>query len=239
VVDGRLIASQPFPQEPGWLAFVVPADPGRPPLSDVRLRFSALIPVAQVVPVSILVRSAGQETGDFAHIYVNGADFSPNRRGYNLVALDPDDGRLLAAAAFDTHADPDAGARLAAWVRELPAGAIVAAAVRDEASMNLSQEAVTALRSLGATVDLRGRFRWGHAFLGVVGAAAGTALEAMDGVRLTQVSVGLPASAPEVAAALVQVAIGHQEFQKARWGRSQLCSNSTRVTVASHSWCPW
>ena len=56
-------------------------------------------------PVHITVRSAGKDTGDFGHIYVNGVDLSPNQRGYNLVALDPTTGDLLEAAAFDTH-DP-------------------------------------------------------------------------------------------------------------------------------------
>jgi hypothetical protein len=219
IVDGRKIASRPLAQEFGWLAFDVPADPARPPLSDIRLRFSELADVAQAVgsgpwpigrtgttnPASLLVRSAGQETGDFAHIYVDGVDISPNRRGYNLAALAPDDGRVLSVAAFDTHADATAGVRLAAWVRGLPAGALVAGAVRDEASMNLNAEAVQALRSLGATFDLRGYFRWGHAFVGIVGTAPGTANEAWEGMTPAQVSLGLPVSAPQVAAALKEV----------------------------------
>ena len=66
--------------------------PGRPPLSDVRLHFGVLAPVSAVdgrpwpggpagiaSPVSLLVRSAGEETGDFAHIYVNGVDVASNR----------------------------------------------------------------------------------------------------------------------------------------------------------------
>ena len=56
-------------------------------------------------PVHITVRSAGKNTGDFGHIYVDGVDVSPNQRGYNLAAIDPATGALLAAAAFDTH-DP-------------------------------------------------------------------------------------------------------------------------------------
>ena len=83
----------------------------------------------------------------------------------------------------------------------------MAGAVKDEASMNLSRPAVEALASLGVAADLRGRFRWGHAFVGAAGAPAGTALEAIDGVRTAQVSVGLPVSAPQVAAALVEVSI--------------------------------
>ena len=207
VVDGREADVQVLPEAPTWLTFRFPADPGRPPLSDVRLRFAKTVPYREWaqrldgVPVSLLVRSAGQETGDFGHIYADGAERSLNRRGYNLVALSPD-GRVLDSTNFDTHADPAANTRLAAWVAALPVGTRVAGAARDEASLNLTQEGVDALRSLGVGGDLRGHFRWGHAFIGQKGDAAGTAREAMDGVRPVQLSLGLPLSATEAAAAV-------------------------------------
>jgi Interleukin-like EMT inducer len=221
VVNGREIASGLMPDQPGWLVLDVPSAPDRPPLSDVRLRFTKLVPVPELPPehwavgktgvespVSILARSAGEETGDFAHIYVNGVDLSPGERGYNLVALDPRDGGILGRGAFDTHSDPKAGFRLAAWVEGLPSGSIVVGAVRDEASMSLSEEAMAALKSLGVEMDLRGHFRWGHAFIGSIGAPSGSAVEALDGIRPAQVSVGLPASAPQIAAWLSDVAVG-------------------------------
>ena len=74
--------------------------------------------------------------------------------------------------------------------------------------MSLSQEAVSALKSLGVATDLRGHFRWGHAFIGATGAPAGSAVEALDGVRPAQVNVGLPVSAPQVAAWLSDVTVG-------------------------------
>jgi hypothetical protein len=221
ITDGREIGSLALSEHFDWLAFALPADPGRPVLSDVRLRFSALVPIEQVGqgpwPVgktqaeseaSLLVRSAGEETGNFAHIYVEGKDLATGGRGYNLVALDPANGQLLASAAFDTHGDPRASSELASWVAGLPPGAIVAGAVKDEASMNLNGEAIEALQSLGVATDLRNRFRWGHAFVGAVGAPSGTASEALDGIRPAQVSVGLPVSNPEVAAAIAGVALG-------------------------------
>jgi hypothetical protein len=221
VVNGREIASGLMPDQAGWLALDVPGAPDRPPLSDVRLRFSGLVPVAELSegrwavggtgaqsPVAILARSAGEETGDFAHLYVDGVDLSPNERGYNLIALEPLYGEVVATAAFDTHADPAAGARLAAWVEGLPPGSIVAGAVRDEASMSLSEEALSALRSMGVATDLRGRFRWGQAFIGATGAPAGSAVEALDAIRPAQASVGLPVDAPKVAAWMSGVAVG-------------------------------
>ena len=220
IVDGRPVATQPLSTERSLLAFDLPSDPARPPLSDVRLRFAALTPAAKTsgsdqaarptgIPglSSLVVRSAGQETGDFAHIFADGADLSPNRRGYNLVAWNPGDGRLLGADAFDTHGDPTASARLAAWVRALLPGAVVAGAVRDEASMNLGGDAIDALRSLGVATDLRNHFRWGHAFIGAVGSAPGSAHEQASGLSVAQVAAGLPITAPQVAAALVEATI--------------------------------
>jgi hypothetical protein len=220
IVDGQPVATQPLSTERSLLTFDLPSDPARPPLSDVRLRFAVLAPVAQAagsaqaakqtgIPgvSSLVVRSAGQETGDFAHIFADGADLSPNRRGYNLVAWNPGDGRLLGADAFDTHGDPTASARLAAWIAGLSPGAVVAGAVRDEASMNLGPDAIDALRSLGVAADLRNHFRWGHAFIGAAGATPGSAHEQASGLSVAQVAAGLPITAPQVAAALVEAAI--------------------------------
>jgi hypothetical protein len=214
VVDGQVAGTEPLPESPAMLVFALPADPARPTLSDVRLRFAqmASLPtwgerLSAAGPVGLLVRSAGQETGDFAHIYVDGVEQSSGGRGYNLVALDGRDGTVLAAASFDTHADPAANARLAQWVAALPADAWVAGAVRDEASLNLSDEGVAALRSLGVQADLRGYFRWGHAFIGRTGAGATPATEMLDGWRVAEVSFRLPVSSPAVAAALGGVRI--------------------------------
>ncbi len=208
VVDGQPVGTAPLPARRGWLAFDLPRTATRPPLSDVRLRFSALVPTTRVAAsLSLVVRSAGQETGDFAHVYVNGVDRAANQRGYNLVALDPASGHVLATAVFDTHADETADQRLAAWVNALPAGVLVAVAVRDEASFRLRQAGVDALRILGARTDLRGHFRWGHVLIGTKGAAVGAVPEEASGWRVAQAAIGLPVTAPQVAAALVGVQI--------------------------------
>ncbi len=51
-------------------------------------------------------------------------------------------------------------------------------AVRDDASRFLTDRAVAALASLGSAVDLRTTPGYGHALIGVKGAAAGAAAEA-------------------------------------------------------------
>ena len=123
--------------------------------------------------VSLLVRSAGQEVGDFAHFWLNGVDVAGGERGYNLVALDTQ-GVVLGQGTFDTLAGAEASAAMAAWLDQWPPGTVIAGAVADEASLNLGQDAVDALGRLGVLTDLRDRFRWSHAFIGVAGAAPGT-----------------------------------------------------------------
>jgi hypothetical protein len=152
--------------------------------------------------VHLYVRSAGLEVGWFAHLYVDGRDVSPGERGYNLAVVDPATGEVRAAAAFDTHGDEAAAHALAAFLDAVPGGMLVLGAVNDEASLRLTEEAVQALRSVGVQGDLRGKFRWGHAFIGAKGAAPGQALEGMDLLRPVSLAVGQALAEPRVAGAL-------------------------------------
>ncbi|HEY51902.1 MAG TPA: hypothetical protein G4N94_00395 [Caldilineae bacterium] len=158
-------------------------------------------------PANIVVRSAGKDTGDFGHIYIDGIDHSPNRRGYNLVALDPGSGSLLAAANFDTH-DPllaDESTRMAAWIDALPVGTIVAGAVRDAAALNLQPDAIAALHGLGVQSDIRGHIRRAHGFVGVKGAAPGSAAAATSDLWPVTVTVGDGLTEPTPAFALLEM----------------------------------
>jgi hypothetical protein len=134
------------------------------------------------------VLSVGQPQGSASSIQLNGVELAPDRRGYNLVALDGS-GALVGAEVFDTFAATAEAHRLATWVARLPPGTIVAGAVRDESSGQLTAEAVAALRTLGATGDMRERFREAHAFVGVKGAAPGSAVEAL-GPRPIELRIG-------------------------------------------------
>ena len=87
----------------------------------------------------------------------------------------------------------------------VPEGRIVAVAASDEASRLLSEQAVEALRGIGAQDDLRDRFRWGHAIIGVQGATECTALEAMDWMRPVAVVAGEGATEPGLAAAFAEI----------------------------------
>jgi hypothetical protein len=172
--------------EPNVIAFAL----------DYQRRAPALGPAHKLgstgvtVPVDVLVRSSGQPYGDTASIRVGIGELAPNRRGYNLVALEPT-GRIQDRAVFDTFGDPAASGALARWVEALPAGTIVLGAVKDDASARLNAAAVAAFATLGVHGDLRGAHRESHAFIGLKGARPGSALEA-SGPRAVEVRLGEP-----------------------------------------------
>jgi len=189
-------------------------------LNEIVLRFDSLAPVASVhegdfaigktstqSPASIVAYSAGSEVGDFAHIFVNGIDAAQNKRGYNIVVLDQATGKIEASEVFDTFALTEESARLAQFIDKIPNGKIVAVAVRDEASRNLTQDAIEALRSLGTRGDLLGRWRWSHAIIGVKGALPARASDAAYEIAPAQIVVGVGAMEPNVAAAIEWISI--------------------------------
>ena len=118
--------------------------------------------------------------------------------GNTYVAALDTTGKLQGHAVFDTLGSADASAALAAWLRSWPPGTIIGGAVRDEASLRLGQDAVDALKEIGVATDLRNHFRWSHAFVGVTGAAPGTALEDANLLRPAVVAVGPPVNGPRV-----------------------------------------
>ncbi len=221
-VNGNAVGA--LAMQPGWGEYQVRVaeGDGRIGMNEILLQFDALAPAASVregdfavgksgvtAPASIVVRSAGSEVGDFAHIFVNGVDVAQDTRGYNIVVINAQTGAVEASAAFDTFASADESARLAQFIAKIPDGRIVAVAVRDEASRLLSAEAVNALWTIGAQEDLRGaqRFRWSHAIIGVKGAAPGSALETASETMPAQVVVGIGATEPNVAAAVEWIKI--------------------------------
>ncbi len=169
------------------LSLAIPAEAVNAGLNDICLHFDAPAKVVPASPPQISVVSAGEEAGNLGHIYLNGKDVSPNQRGFN-VALIGADGKLIDAAAFDTHADPTASRALAQFIAAAPNDALIAVAVKDEAGAALTEEGVTALRSTGGQVDLRGQFRAGYALIG--GKAGQPVIEAFDPFQPVQITNG-------------------------------------------------
>ena len=141
-------------------------------------------------PVDITAISGAKPYGNRASIRVNGQELVEGTpRGYVVAALDPRDGRPMGIDWFDTFLRAGESRRMARFIESLPSGTIVVAAARDEASGQLEETAVRALRSVGAREDLRGHLWVSHVVIGVKGAEAGQAVEAA-GPTLLRASVG-------------------------------------------------
>jgi hypothetical protein len=121
-------------------------------------------------------------------VYVNGRLLRPDR-GYFLAVLDAATGRIVDTGVFDVSWEAGESDALISFVHAIPDGAPVVVATEFDASRELSEEAVEALRSLGLSVDLRARFQTMHAAIGVKGAPPGTALE-VSGRLTATVSLG-------------------------------------------------
>lgn len=200
LVNGRAVGRVVL--APGWGEYTldVPAEALRYGLNRVAFRFAHLDAPRDVLPpvraigttgvespvdIDIEVHSAGAEGGKFAYVTVERGrrrvDASAHRRGYNIAVLDPKTGDLLEARGFDTWANPYESQALARFLAQVPEGYIVIAAVQEDGARHLTEEAVHALRSIGAGEDMRGREGQAHAVIGVKGAPPGTALEEVGG----------------------------------------------------------
>ena len=148
--------------------------------------------------VSIKVESAGLKYGNYAKIYINGKQASLNKRGYNIVVVNPYTSDIERSASFDTCGSFNASKQMKEFINSIPEGRIVAIAVKDDASSSLTKEAALSLRNLGATGDLSDKnkhFRWSHAIIGVKGLKPGEALESYG---LAPTAVSIPFAVPIV-----------------------------------------
>ncbi len=202
-VNGVATPPQPLPETWSELTFDLPAGALGDQVNDVRLRFGQTYPVETLdAAPGLLVESASLEAGNYAHIWLNGVDLAPNQRGYNVAIIGGQSWQPRAAAAFDTHADPAASAELVRFLSQMDDDSVLAVAVKDTASDQLSAEAAQALAAWGVS-DLRGRFRWSQAAI-VLGAnlAGGQrqAIEQIDGLQAASAGYGPGWREPRAAA---------------------------------------
>jgi hypothetical protein len=207
-VDGVDTAPQPLPETWSELTFDLPAGVLSEQVNDVRLRFGQTYPVAALdVAPGLLVESAGLEAGNYAHIWFDGVNLAPNKRGYNLAIIDSATWQPRAVAAFDTHADPAASAALVEFLGQMDDDSVLAVAVRDTASDQLSAEAAQALAAWGLS-DLRGRLRWSQAAI-VLGANVASGqrqvVEQIDGLQAASAGYGPGWREPQAAAEVLWV----------------------------------
>jgi hypothetical protein len=155
-----------------------------------------------VSPVDLAAVGAGFDAGKFGEIFVAGQNQILSTRGYHLVAVNPQTGKVDAVGSFDTFADRAASRRLVEFIRALPSGEIVVGVAIDDASKELTTDAFAALQSLGVAGDARAQFRAGHAFIGLKGLAPGQAIEDLNARAPANVTVGKNITKPRVSFAL-------------------------------------
>ena len=127
----------------------------------------------------VWVYSAGYTVGNNAFFVLNGRQVRmPYGRGLNVVLL-ARDGTVQLAATYDTCGSTAASDAFAAVIEQAPAGQIVAIAVLDEASNNLTARAKQACQSLGSSSIGQLGYRGSWALVGAKGRAAGTAAEGL------------------------------------------------------------
>ena len=128
---------------------------------------------------------------DRALVEVNG-QLERATRGYLLAVLNPDTGEIIDLGSFDTSAYREESDRLARFIDDIPTGSPVLVTSQFDVSRQLTEPAVQALRTLGLREDLRGRFNWIHAAIGVKGAPPGSVPEGIDR-QVSRLTLGTPA----------------------------------------------
>jgi hypothetical protein len=126
------------------------------------------------------VYSSGYSDGNMAKLVRNGKEVAFGYRGHNLWRIDSQDGRLLETKNFDTYASPAQSDSMAAWIRRLPDGVLVAAAIRDEGTVSMTEAAHLALESLGSALTRSVGVRDSWALIGRKGAVPGTVPEKLS-----------------------------------------------------------
>lgn len=219
-VNGESVSR--FQLSAGWkdYAAVIPARLLHTGLNDAVLKFGYVVRPYDVMPadyaigktgvtspVDIVVNAGDPAAGPgqaLGSIKVNGRETSPLGRGYNVVQIDPKTGQVLDAQVFNTADDKAASRSMTDYIAKIPAGTIVAVASQEAVAGNLGDRTVQGLQSLGARVDARQAPDDSHAFIGVKGAAEGTALEQAN-AGTSYVSVGHDPDVRSLAAAVSTV----------------------------------
>lgn len=194
-LDGRPLASWPGSELSGGVLRFVPfpqaLDGGAlvEVSVDYTLRPQTRRPLGgtgRMTPADIAVESGAVRS----RVRINNRTWHGSK-GYTLAAIDPHS-EAAGVRTFNTSWYESESRAMAAYIDGLPDGTVVAVTSEYDVSRRLTADAVEALRTLGLKEDLRGRFGWAHAAIGVKGAAPGTAVESVHASE-TACGVGQPA----------------------------------------------
>lgn len=120
----------------------------------------------------VVVVSAGHDGGDIADFFLDDKPIPisgiENRRGLNVVVIDPEKKLVESAGTYDVWGNTDnENKRFASDIDRLPKGHIVMVALKDSGMEKLDMRAMEALEDIGSTLEDRLGFREGYALVGV------------------------------------------------------------------------
>lgn len=116
--------------------------------------------------------SSGFGDGPAARVAIGRDLFHEGARGLTLVALV--DREMVLSETYDTYANSEESERFVKDVRELPYGAFVILAVRDDATRRFTGAAQSTLFRLGASEGIRGLpYRSSYLLIGAKGLSPG------------------------------------------------------------------
>lgn len=139
--------------------------------------------------IKIAVESAGYDHGNSSWITVNDEEpgMKTYTRGLNVGVFDESTGALLESQSFDLFADAARADDFAKLIAQLPEEQIVAIAVQDDASINLSEAVKQACESVGSTLVRELKLRSSWAIVGRKGASRGSVPEQLSDEKLVLV----------------------------------------------------
>ncbi len=124
--------------------------------------------------------SAGFVEGSYAYLWRNDEFFYENKRGHNLAVFDETDGEFISKSSFDSFIDAANSEAMAQYINNIPDGRIVLAAIHDEGSFSMTENAYLAVESLGSVLTRQVGYRDSWAIIGRKGADIGSVPEVMS-----------------------------------------------------------
>lgn len=181
--------------------------------------------------VALRAESAGYHDGQYARLLVGGVPALAQGRGHNLAVVHPGNGQVVEAMSFDTYEAASESQKMADFIANVAEGMIVLAAIADEGSRSMTEEAYRALESLGSALCRQVGTRDSWSLIGRKGAPPGSVPERMvrsgEGVAVVQDSLLFFAALGTMRSPLIGPA---SQWHSARW-QVVLPHQLTTVTV--------
>lgn len=120
----------------------------------------------------IEVQSAGRMTGNYASINVSGNKYvvaEKSHRGWNVIALDAKNHKLIMDNYYDMYGDKEASSRFVQDFNNLPTASVIVVGIKDEGSKRVDDKVKEIFGKMGSkeVFNLSMRDAWG--FIGVKG----------------------------------------------------------------------